>query len=522
MIPETANASAFLKSKTFLHVLSMALLFFVECEYLLRIPAHEEVRKALRALVGLPAPDMLFAALTFALFIKLLSPSRIPDLDLDPFSPGLLLAHLVCTALFDSLMLPLYAITQRHPSLAFFWILVLAGYFVSWLVCLLRPRKWVSAIKLHAPWFGLSLIAGTISLYLPKGLGEVWNLLPRPTLWVTEQWLKLFFDDVVLGPGRFDIGLPNFTVSVKAGCSGYEGMGLIICYSAWYLWLRRKVLRFPAALSLLPLGIALSWVANTIRITVLVMLGSLISPKLALEGFHSRAGWLVLTLLGLAMVFVVERFGWFREDRLTPLRFPALPFLVPILVLFFLQILTGAFTDQFDFWYPLRTVIVLACLFHFREIYRPLLKRPTFASLLCGLAVYLVWMLLASPGESVSPSQYLSGGLLTFWLLMRVVGAVVAIPLVEELAFRAYLLRRLQSKTFEEVPIGHLTFLSVVLSSIAFGLLHSDWLAGTLAGLAYALVLRGKRSLSDAVLAHGFTNLCLAIHVLWARQWGYW
>lgn len=522
MISRTFNARAFLTSKDFLHVLSLTLLFFLECEYLLRIPEHDGARKALRALVGLPAPDMLFAALTFALFIKLLSPSRIANLDLDPFSPGLLLVHLVCTAILDSLMLPLHDFTQRNPSLAFLWILVLTIYLASWLVCLIRPRKWVSAVRLHAPWFGLSLIAGTISLFFPKVLAEVYNLLPKPTLWVTEQWLKLFFDDVVRGPGRFEVGLSNFTIAVKAGCSGYEGMGLIVCYTAWYLWLRRDVLRFPAALSLLPLGLALSWIANTVRIAILVVLGSLISPKLALEGFHSRAGWLVLTLLGMAMVFVVERFGWFRQDRLTPLRLPALPFLLPILLLFFLQILTAAFTDQFDFWYPLRTVIVLGCLLHFREVYRPLLKRPTFASLLCGLAVYLLWMLLASPGESVSPSHYLSGGLLTFWLLTRVVGAVVVVPVVEELAFRAYLLRRLQSKTFEDVPIGQLTLLSVVLSSIAFGLLHSDWLAGALAGLAYALILRGKRSLSDAIFAHGFTNLCLAIHVLWTRQWGYW
>ena len=53
--------------------LALVSLFFLECEYLLRMPEHHEVRKALRALIGLPVHDFLFATITFLVIAKLLA-----------------------------------------------------------------------------------------------------------------------------------------------------------------------------------------------------------------------------------------------------------------------------------------------------------------------------------------------------------------------------------------------------------------------------------------------------------------
>jgi CAAX prenyl protease-like protein len=146
---------------------------------------------------------------------------------------------------------------------------------------------------------------------------------------------------------------------------------------------------------------------------------------------------------------------------------------------------------------------------------------------LAGAAVAAIWIALepfASGGGSVNPIAAGLGALppvaAAAWLAFRLAGYVLLIPLAEELAFRGYLMRWLISSDFESVPLGKFTWLSLVGSSVAFGVLHQErWLAGSLAGLAYALVLCRSGSFSDCVLAHATTNGLLAIYVLATGQW---
>jgi CAAX prenyl protease-like protein len=64
--------------------------------------------------------------------------------------------------------------------------------------------------------------------------------------------------------------------------------------------------------------------------------------------------------------------------------------------------------------------------------------------------------------------------------------------------------------------------MSLLVSSIVFGLMHSSWLAGTLAGLAYAFAVSRRGQLLDAVLAHATTNALLAGYVLVTGAWALW
>jgi membrane protease YdiL (CAAX protease family) len=52
------------------------------------------------------------------------------------------------------------------------------------------------------------------------------------------------------------------------------------------------------------------------------------------------------------------------------------------------------------------------------------------------------------------------------------------------------------------------------MSSVLFGVLHGRWLAGTLAGIGYALAFRQRGQLVDAVVAHMTTNALIATYVL--------
>jgi membrane protease YdiL (CAAX protease family) len=49
-----------------------------------------------------------------------------------------------------------------------------------------------------------------------------------------------------------------------------------------------------------------------------------------------------------------------------------------------------------------------------------------------------------------------------------------------------------------------------------------QWLVGALAGLAYALALRWRGRIGDAVAAHAVTNLLLAVWVLGFGDWAQW
>ncbi|MGZ5031269.1 MAG: CAAX prenyl protease-related protein, partial [Methylobacter sp.] len=144
-----------------------------------------------------------------------------------------------------------------------------------------------------------------------------------------------------------------------------------------------------------------------------------------------------------------------------------------------------------------------------------------------GIAVFVIWMLLEPNVDSSKTAlsqglAELTNGTAVVWLVFRVLGSVIAIPLAEELAFRGYLIRKLIAKDFENVRLGQFSWFSFVLTSVLFGLLHERWLAGTLAGMGYALALYHRRQLGDAVIAHMTTNALIAIFVLTQARWSLW
>jgi membrane protease YdiL (CAAX protease family) len=58
-----------------------------------------------------------------------------------------------------------------------------------------------------------------------------------------------------------------------------------------------------------------------------------------------------------------------------------------------------------------------------------------------------------------------------------------------------------------------------MLSSASFGLLHGQWLAGTVAGAGYAVAFYRSGKLGDAVIAHVTTNGLIALIVLVSGTW---
>src|SRR5262249_31854116 len=269
--------------------------------------------------------------------------------------------------------------------------------------------------------------------------------------------------EVVCNPAHGEIGTPAFRVEISPECSGYEGVGLVAVFLAAYLGLFRRHLRFPQALLLLPLGTVAVYLANGVRIALLVLSGSHLSAAVAAGGLHSQAGWLAFNAIALGLALLARGLPFFAASGAQTERQEANPtaaYLAPLLVIVATAMITGAMSNGFDAFYPVRVFAAAAVLWYFRREYRGLGWSWSWVGLLAGVGVYLLWLALEPRGDNPAAAALASGlaelprAAALLWLICRVLGAVVTVPLAEELAFRGYLTRRLLARDFRTVPPG--------------------------------------------------------------------
>jgi CAAX prenyl protease-like protein len=405
---------------------------------------------------------------------------------------------------------------------------------------------------------------------LTKGF---WKVTGGSTVYLVQLCLQPFAGGPVVRPAEFVIGTREFLVEIAPACGGFQGIGLISVLLIVYLWLFRHSYRFPAALLLLPIGIVLIWLANVVRITTLILVGIWISPRIAVDGFHSQAGWIVFLVVGIGIIWLTSGLRFFvkLEPVTQPsdapseaalganvLGFTEQPYeapggvaiheqptcglletagnpraailLAPFLALTATTILTRAFTSGFDVLYPCRVLAVAGVLWYFRSEIHLGECQLSLRSIGIGLVAFVLWMCLASGDlwrlvqpAAISDPLPLQQPWVTLWLVFRVVGAVVTVPIAEELAFRGFLTRRIIREDVDSVPIGQFSWLSMLLSSVAFGALHGQsWFAAVLVGILFASALYVRRRLIDAVVAHATTNALLTAYVLATGQWEAW
>jgi len=422
------------------------------------------------------------------------------------------------------------------------WFALASATLLLWLLALAPGHFWLRLVRQDYTALLTGCLLGIGAWMLIRMLGqyetsllwqnEFWNSLAMPTLQLVHSLLGWFYADLIYQPETFLLGTDSFQVEISYACSGIEGISLITIFLALYLWLFRKELRFPQVFWLFPLGIIVIWLANAMRIAMLIAIGASFSPEVAIKGFHAQAGWIAFTLIAIGSIVLSNRLQFFAvtEPDLPTVKANkslAAALLAPFLILMAATMITSASTFGFDLLYPLRVVAIAITLYYFRKAYTGLGWKWTWQASAIGTAVFIIWMLLESNVDSSKTP--LSQGLAeltsesaAIWLIFRVLGSVIAIPLAEELAFRGYFIRKLIAKDFENVALGQFTWLSFLLTSILFGLLHERWIAGTLAGMGYALALYRRGQLGDAVIAHMTTNALIAIFVLTQGRWSLW
>ena len=401
---------------------------------------------------------------------------------------------------------------------------------------------WFGALTPAAPlirWARMNrgAIAAAIAVAVCARIASVyslnlWNPLTASTLWGVDAILRMLGQTTIVDPVAARIGTSHFRVTIWQACSGLEGIGLMSVFVAGYLWFCRRELRFPAALILLPIGVASIWFLNIVRIAALILIGGW-SPRVAIDGFHTVAGWLFYTVAACGIVVVSRRSPLFSRTEWKPLRAaaenPAAMYLAPMLTLLLIAMLTRIAGGGFDYLYPLKVAGAGAVLWFYRARLAEFGRSLSWFPILIGSVVFIEWILLqrGSNGgaqDVVFAAQLgsMSAPIAYGWIAIRVIGAVVTVPIAEELAFRGYLLRKLVNSDFARVEFSSFTMLSFVVSSVLFGMLHQQWLAGVIAGMLFAIAMYRRGAIIDAIIAHSTANAMLAAYVLATHHWSLW
>jgi len=210
----------------------------------------------------------------------------------------------------------------------------------------------------------------------------------------------------------------------------------------------------------------------------------------------------------------------------------AAPFAFYIIIMMISGLMQDAGVDA-RWMYALRAGGTALLLIYLHKYYAELVwsKRPTaqqlFLAVLAGLVVFLLWISLNQDWMIVgSTSGYdprTSDGELDIGMVaMRLAGAALVVPVMEELFWRSFIMRWLDLADFQTLAPARVTFKALLISSVVFAIEHTFWLAGLAAGLIYGALYIRTQNLWVSVIAHAVTNGVLGFWVLKTGHWHYW
>lgn len=116
------------------------------------------------------------------------------------------------------------------------------------------------------------------------------------------------------------------------------------------------------------------------------------------------------------------------------------------------------------------------------------------------------------------PKAFASPAMLWAFLLVRLLGPVLVVPVMEELFWRDWLWRTVAAHDstgdFAREPVGVYTAKAFWLVPVAFAFVHVQFLTAIVWGLLIAWLLVRTKSLGACIVAHATTNLLLGLWVL--------
>jgi CAAX prenyl protease-like protein len=151
---------------------------------------------------------------------------------------------------------------------------------------------------------------------------------------------------------------------------------------------------------------------------------------------------------------------------------------------------------------------------------------PALVALGAGVLVLVLWVSLNADwmilGQPAGFDPRNAGVLDWPLVVVRIFGAAAVVPLMEELFWRGFLLRWIDTPDFTTLDPAQASWKSIAVTVVLFGFEHNQWLAGIVAGLIYTALYVRYRTLWAPILAHAVTNFLLGIWVVHTGNWSYW
>lgn len=230
-----------------------------------------------------------------------------------------------------------------------------------------------------------------------------------------------------------------------------------------------------------------------------------------------------------------------------------MPWVAPFAVfMLFLGIVDGYLPNEHYLLYPVKSLLVAGIIAWFWRELPSLKPAAPMASVVIGVLGVALWVGL-EPVSNWLDGEFAAGwnsavtsvgwtswvtkpdsphapGLDPFalypaaeaWALFacRVAGIALVVPVMEELFWRGFLMRYLIREDFAAVPLGTYQPFSFWATTLFFASVHgAEWPQGVIVGVIYGAWFVRTKSLGNIMLAHGVTNLLLALYCLKSGQW---
>ena len=218
---------------------------------------------------------------------------------------------------------------------------------------------------------------------------------------------------------------------------------------------------------------------------------------------------------------------------------PALIRVAPFALFLLLTFCQDAFGGMARYWFYFgKTVVGAWLIWEMWPLVEEMRWEVSFASVFVGFLAFAIWvglddllrlmninpsfLKLKLGGIPWNPHEQFEPNWAIAFIVTRIVGSTLVVPPLEEVFYRSFLYRYIAKKDFERVPLGYYLRIPFIVTSVIFGFVHREWLAGILCGILFQWLVCRKRRLGDAMTAHAITNLLLGIWVVWKDEWHFW
>jgi CAAX prenyl protease-like protein len=213
-----------------------------------------------------------------------------------------------------------------------------------------------------------------------------------------------------------------------------------------------------------------------------------------------------------------------------------LAYVLPMAVFLLLTQVGVWWRSLYPVTYVVKTILVAVLLIGLRRYYTRIRWSYWWLGAAVGVIGIFQWVgmqrwlqghipFFAPSGDVFDPTRSFSSTV-TMWsfIVLRLAGATLLVPFMEELFWRDYLWRQvLAPNDFKLAAVGEWGWAPFLIVSGVFAVVHGNW---WLTSIVWAMMIGGllawTRSLGACIVAHAVTNLLLGLYVLRWHDWAFW